>query len=258
MASVARFNIAPVKSAQLHHPDHIVLAAGGAVGDRRFLFLDNEGHRFSGEAKSGMLGIATTYDEEAERLTLLFPDGSAVTGSALSGGPAFSVALYDHNADVRVVEGPFADAASTHIGREVRLARMERDERAGGLPPVSLISLASVADLAARGGVDGLDPRRFRMLIELDGCDPYEEDTWAGCRLRIGEAELRVGGPTYRCTLTTMHPDTGERDVPVLDLLATYRRSSDGLELGRYAEVVHAGRISVGDTVDVQAARTTG
>jgi uncharacterized protein YcbX len=258
MPSVARFNIAPVKSAQLHHPDHIVLTAGGAVGDRRFLFLDNEGHRFSGEAKAEMLGIATTYDAEAERLTLRFPDGSAVTGSAQASGAAFNVALYDHDADVRLVGGRFAQTASAHIGREVRLARMEHDERAGGLPPVSLISLASVADLAARGGVDTLDPRRFRMLIELDGCDPYEEDTWAGCRLRVGEAELRVSGPTYRCTLTTMHPDTGEHDFPALDLLSAYRRSSDGLELGRYAEVVRTGRISVGDTVDVQAAQTSG
>ncbi|MEA2554799.1 MAG: hypothetical protein QOI60_130 [Actinomycetota bacterium] len=258
MASVARFNIAPVKSAQLHHPDHIVLAAGGAVGDRRFLFLDNEGHRFSGEAKRGMLGIATTYDAETERLTLRFPDGSAVTGSALSSGEALGVALYDHDADVRLVDGPFAEAVSTHIGREVRLARTEHGERAGGLPPVSLISLASVADLATRGGVDTLDPRRFRMLIELDGCDPYEEDTWPGCRLRIGEAELRVGGPTYRCTLTTMHPDTGEHDFPALDVLSTYRRSSGGLEFGRYAEVLRPGRVTVGDAVDVQPTRTTG
>lgn len=147
---------------------------------------------------------------------------------------------------------------SAHIGREVRLARMEAGERAGGIPPVSLISLASVADLAARGGVDALDPRRFRMLIELDGCEPYEEDTWSGSQLRIGEAELRVTGPTYRCILTTLHPDTGERDFPALDVLATYRRSPNGLELGRYAEVLRPGRLRIGDPVEVLAPKATG
>ena len=258
MPSVARFNVAPVKSAQLHHPDQITLTPRGAMGDRQFLFLDPEGHRLSGEAKAGMLGIASTYDAEAERLTLRLPDGSAVTGSAAPSGTSFTVVLFDHDARVRLVEGPFARVVSAHIGREVRLARMEEGERAGGIPPVSLISLASVADLAARGGVDTLDPRRFRMLIELDGCDPYEEDTWPGHQLRIGEAELRVTGPAYRCILTTLHPDTGERDFPTLDVLATYRRSPNGLELGRYAEVLRPGRVRVGDPVEVLAPKATG
>ena len=121
-----------------------------------------------------------------------------------------------------------------------------------------MISLASVADLAARGGVTKVDPRRFRMLIELDDCQPYEEDSWSGDRLRIGEAELLVSGPTYRCTLTTLHPDTGERDFPALDVLATYRQGADGLELGRYAQVLRPGVIRVGDTVEVLAPNATG
>lgn len=170
----------------------------------------------------------------------------------------FTVELYDHDASVRSVEGPLAGEVSAHIGREVRLARLEGDERAGGLAPVSLISLASVADLAARGGVETLDPRRFRMLIELDGCDPYEEDTWVGNRLRIGQAELRVTGPTYRCLLTTLDPDTGKRDFPTLDLLSAYRRSTEGLELGRYAEVLRPGTIRLGETVEVLAPPDTG
>jgi uncharacterized protein len=96
------------------------------------------------------------------------------------------------------------------------------------------------------------------MLIELDGCEPYEEDTWAGHRLRIGGTELLVGGPTHRCTLTTMHPDTGDKDFPALDVLATYRRTPGGLELGRYAAVLRPGVVRIGDRVEVLAARPTG
>ena len=38
LATVARFNVTPVKSTALHHPDSIDLRRDGAVGDRRFLF----------------------------------------------------------------------------------------------------------------------------------------------------------------------------------------------------------------------------
>lgn len=208
MPSVARFNLAPVKSAQLSHPDEITLTLSGAVGDRRFLFLDLEGHRSSGEAKAGLLGIGTRYDAAADHLTLTFPDGSTVGGSATPTGMPFTVALYDHDASVRSVEGPLSRKVSARLGREVRLARLEGDERAGGLAPVSLISLASVADLAARGGVETLDPRRFRMLIELDGCDPYEEDTWVGHRLRaevLRPGTIRLG----EMVEVLAPPDTG-------------------------------------------------
>jgi uncharacterized protein YcbX len=258
MPSVARFNVAPVKSAQLHHPEEIDLTLHGAAGDRRFLFLDPEGHRFSGEAKAGLLGIGARYSADTDHLSLTFPDGSEVGGPASASGPPFPVALYDHQVKVRTVEGPFGEAVSAHIGRKVRLARMQDGERAGGLPPVSLVSLASVADLATRGGVARLDPRRFRMLIELDGCDPYEEDAWAGRVLRVGRAELRVTGPTHRCTLTNLDPDTGERDFPTLELLAAYRRSETGLGFGRYAEVRRAGSVRVGDEVEVLAPGATG
>ena len=131
MPSVARFNLAPVKSAQLSHPDEITLTLSGAVGDRRFLFLDPEGHRFSGEAKAGLLGIGAYHDPATDRLTLTFPDGSTVAGSVTPTGTPFAVALYDHDASVRSVEGPLAEVVSAHIGREVHLGRVEGDQRAG-------------------------------------------------------------------------------------------------------------------------------
>jgi uncharacterized protein len=112
MPSVARFNLAPLKSTQLHHPEQITLTPGGAVGDRRFLLLDPEGHRFSGEAKASILGITAVYDEVDDSLTMSFPQGSAVSGPAEPSGQAFTVALYDHETNVRVVQGPFAAAVS--------------------------------------------------------------------------------------------------------------------------------------------------
>ncbi|RPJ14943.1 MAG: MOSC domain-containing protein, partial [Actinobacteria bacterium] len=47
MPTVARFNVTPVKSTALHHPDRIRLDDRGAAGDRRFFFVDASGKRFS-------------------------------------------------------------------------------------------------------------------------------------------------------------------------------------------------------------------
>ena len=141
-----------------------------------------------------------------------------------------------------------AKALSDRLGREVHLARVDEPEYAGGRHRVSLLSLASVKDLGARGGAEAMpDPRRFRMLIELDECEPYEEDTWNGRVAQIGEAQVAIGDGIPRCTLTTLDPDTGEKDFPTLDVLATYRRRSGDLPLGVYGDVVKEGRVRVGD-----------
>jgi uncharacterized protein YcbX len=89
---------------------------------------------------------------------------------------------------------------------------------------VSIVSLASVADVGRHAGDEQLDPRRFRMLIEIDGVGPYEEDGWQGRRVRVGDAIVRVGDRMNRCVMTTLDPDTGEQNAPVLDALATYRK----------------------------------
>ena len=114
------------------------------------------------------------------------------------------------------------------------------------------MSTASVRDLGRRGRLDGdgPDPRRFRMTVELDGCEPYEEDSWVGRRVRLGEAVIRVGDGIPRCVLTTMHPDTGEKDFPTLEVLASYRRREGELPFGVYADVERPGRIRVGDLVE--------
>ena len=89
------------------------------------------------------------------------------------------------------------------------------------------------------------------MLVEIDGCAPHEEDTWSGRRVRIGDAEVRVGDPVPRCVITTLDPDTGQRDFSTLSVIRSYRRVSKDkeLEFGVYGDVVRPGSISVGDEV---------
>jgi uncharacterized protein YcbX len=122
---------------------------------------------------------------------------------------------------------------------------------------VSLVSDASVGELARRLGVESLDARRFRMLIEIEGAaTPHEEDTWIGEQVAIGSAVLQITKPDARCAITTHDPDTGERDLDTLRTILNYRgfrRDDDEkrIDFGVLGEVAVPGRISLGDEVRV-------
>ena len=251
MPTVARFNITPVKSTSLQHPDTIELGPNGVAADRRFLFIGAEGKRISGGSKAALLGIRSSFDPDGDRLTLELPDGTRAEGGAMPAGDGMRVALFDREVDVRPVPGPFDAAVSRFLDRDVMLVRVERPERGGGVRPVSIVSTASVEELGRRAGRKTPDPRRFRMLVELDGCTPHGEDEWTGLRLRMGDAIIRVRDGVPRCVLTTLHPDTGEPDFPTLDVLATYRRREGELLFGVYADVEEPGLVRVGDAVEI-------
>ncbi len=250
MPSVARFNVTPVKSTTLRHPDEIALTSNGVEGDHEFLFLEADGQRISTGRKAPFLGIRATHEAERDRLTLDLPDGTRVEGDATAVGNSLHVEMYDRKIAVRTVDGPFATSISRYVGREILLARAEPPDRARPTRPVSIVSLASVAELGRRGGREDVpDPRRFRMLIELDGCASHEEDTWSGRRIRVGEAIVRVGEGVPRCTVTNLDPDTGEQDFPTLDVLASYRKQDGGLLFGVYGDVELPGPVRVNDEV---------
>ena len=65
------------------------------------------------------------------------------------------------------------------------------------------ISAYSLAALARAAGEPGVDARRFRMLVEIDGVAAHEEDAWIGTTVRIGAALVRVAGHVGRCSITT-------------------------------------------------------
>jgi uncharacterized protein YcbX len=119
-----------------------------------------------------------------------------------------------------------------------------------------VVSQASLRHLAAVAERDAVEPRRFRMLIEVDGIDAHEEDGWVGRRVRVGSALVRGCGHVGRCVITTRDPDTAEADLDTLKLLATYRHkiaTTEPLAFGIYGEVLESGRVAVGDGVTVHA-----
>jgi uncharacterized protein YcbX len=251
MPVVERLNLTPVKSTALIQPNAIDLRSEGAVGDRRFLFVRENGERLSGVSKAPMMRIRSAYDVAEEHLAMEFSDGTSVSGASAAHGEPRPVKLYDREVLARRVDPRFTDAVREAIGdATLELLRVDEPEYAGGIDRVSISSRASVDDLGERGGVAGLDARRFRMLIEITDAEPFEEDTWSGRRIRVGDAIVRVGEQMPRCVVTTLDPDTGKKDFPTLDILAGYRKVGTQLMFGVYGDVEVAGDIRVGDPVE--------
>jgi uncharacterized protein len=143
---------------------------------------------------------------------------------------------------------------SDHVGRPLRLVEADEDgavDRGRG-GSVSLISRASLARMERAAGEESIDVRRFRMLIEIDGVDAHAEDRWVGSAVSIGDATVLFAGHVGRCLITSRDPDTGEVDLPTLDILRDYRGDADTTEplaFGIWGRVLEPGTIRVGDAV---------
>lgn len=116
---------------------------------------------------------------------------------------------------------------------------------------ISIIGLSSIKDLERVVG-QPIDPLRFRANIYLEGTAPWEEFTWVGKKLTIGEDGR--GGVLFpyaridRCAATNVNPENAARD---LNLPLALRRGFGHIDMGVYAEVKTAGALRPGDTITV-------
>lgn len=91
----------------------------------------------------------------------------------------------------------------------------------------------------------GRDVRRLRPNILIGGVEGMAETRWEGARLHIADALVRLDSLRGRCSMTTVDPDTLERDPEVLRDIG--RRFGGRLALD--ADVVHGGTVHIGDNV---------
>ena len=255
MPSVSWLSIAPVKGLALRRADELRLEPSGAVSNRRFHVVDDNGRFVNAltRMERSLFEVAADWDADEDTLRLTFPDGRVVADEVREGEPVVT-RFYRRVEAGRLIDGPWNAALSEFAGRPLRLARTDRpggavDRSDGG---VSLVSDASVDELARHAGVDGVDARRFRMLIGLGDCAPHEEDEWVGRRIRVGDAVVRVREQVARCAITTQDPDTGKRDLDTLHVIKRYRgvRGKKHLDFGVYGNVVDPGVVRVGDPVE--------
>jgi len=252
MPRVVRFSIAPVRSLGLEHPDTIEVTPLGVLEDRRFFLADDTNRLIDKLVVPTLSQISTHTNPEATHLRMTFPDGQVVEDDVRL-TEAVETPIHGRTGVGHVVDGPWAAPLSDFAARPITLIRCDRPggTRAGN--PVSLVSDGSVAELASHAEVETVDPRRFRMLIELDGADPHEEDTWIGTRISLGAAELLITKPTARCAMPTQNPDTGERDLDTLRTIIAYRGLREGkhADFGVLGDVTVPGTIRLGDEVTV-------
>jgi hypothetical protein len=251
MISVTALSVTPVKGTRLRTADSIELGPTGARGDRPFYVIDERGRMVNGKVVLDLQTVIANWSEDTSELALTFPDGARVAG-VVDGGPAVATTFFSVPREAVVPDGPWSEALSAHFGRALRLVRTDSAVDRGHDGAVSLISTASVARLAEVAACDSVDPRRFRMLIEVDGVPAHAEDGWVGRRINVGGAELVFHGHVGRCLITNKDPDTAEPDLPTLDLLRSYRGELDTTEplpFGIYGEVLRGGRVAVGDPV---------
>lgn len=251
MPTIARLAIAPVKSAALQHPAQIDIQAGGIVGDRRFVLIDQDGRRVSATKLAALVPVWASFDSLADRLTLRFPDGSVIDGSTATDGKPVVASFWDVESPATTVDPIFDAELSRHLSMPVRLVQIAR--LTPGPRAVTVIAAATITDLAERMdlGPAALDVDRFRMSIVLADAPRWVEDEWEGRQIRIGdEAVVEVNRSVTRCVVTCWDPTTGVQDIDTLGPLATYRKLPDGkLALGRYARVLKPGIARLGDTV---------
>jgi uncharacterized protein YcbX len=256
--AVSRISIAPVKGLALVHLDEVLLERTGVAANRRFHIVDADGRRYNQLRNGALVQIKPVYDSDAERLELRFPDGGVASGE-ISLGDEVTTDFYGRPVPGRYVEGPWSEALSNWAARPLRLVQSPPGLAVDrGRGHVSLVSEASLAELGRSAGqAEPVDGRRFRMLFELEGCAPHEEDSWIKRQVRIGAALVRLRRDVGRCAITTQNPETGVPDFDTLKTIDGYRdRTSneagkEHIPFGVYGEVLEPGRVIVGDAVEV-------
>jgi MOSC domain-containing protein len=91
----------------------------------------------------------------------------------------------------------------------------------------------------------GRDVRRLRPNILIGGVEGLDEREWPGAELHIGRLIVRLDSLRGRCPMTTVDPDTLERDPEVLRDIGRRFRG----QLALNADVARGGAIAAGDPV---------
>lgn len=278
-ATVAALHLYPVKGCRGVALAQATLAATGleadGIGDREWVVVGADGRFLSQRDHPRLALVATTLTPSSLRVKA--PGMLQLDVPYASEGEVVTARVWNDEI-AAVTQGEVADAwFSAFLGVPARLLRFDPEHTrlagarwTGGIAapykfadafPLLVVGSASLADLNSRlaaAGAAGIDMRRFRPNLVLDGLDAYEEDHLR--ELALGAARLRVTRPCTRCSVPGVDPDRGEHSPMVPDLLAGYRSRRDGEPRGvlfGVNAIVAAGAggtLRVGDAVEVEPA----
>lgn len=229
----------PVKSMQGERVETADVGPAGLVGDRQWGVVDLATGLTLTARREPRLLFAAARLTSADEVVVELPDGSVADDDA---------------------------ALSAWLGRDVALRRAgtpgtyeiaENFEDEDGSPwhqwegpawsfhdsPNGHVSILST------GSIGAWEQRRFRGNVVAEA-GPGDEQTLVGRRVRLGTAVVEVGGPIYRCVMTTRPQPGGiARDLGVLRTIIAERENM----LGAESVVVAPGRVAVGDAIEPAA-----
>jgi len=271
----------PVKSMGGELLEEVNLAAGGMTGDRAWAVRDEVRGGIRGAKKiSALMTLRARYvkppaDEGSSPAEILLPDGSTLTtgepevNEQISKAIDHSVTLWpllpadalehyrrgapsheDFTQELRSIFGRMPDEPLPDLSKfppEI----LEFESPPGtyfDAYPLLLLSESSIRQMQERTPESVFDSRRFRpnlVIGETDSSSPFPEHEWAGRRLQIGDAIVRVNMECPRCVMVTHGFEDLPKDPGVMRALA---RETGG-NLGAYATVESPGRVKVGDSI---------
>jgi uncharacterized protein YcbX len=279
VGTVARLGLTPLKGAAHSHPERIAVRRDEVVGDRRWALIQPaaSGWRIVRTVESPRMTAVRARRAVGGILHLELPDGRRyLVDGAHTGGVVAE--YWGRPANVHLVPGPWDGALSELLGREVHLVTVDRAGAVVFAEPVSIVTTASVLEVARRAGVSGdarggdgdghsdgerggggggVDDERFRstLVIDTPGLSAFAEDGWVGGRLQVGPVALIVRQRLARCAVIRIRPGTGVVGGPdPLKLLAADRVVNGEVVFGLGAEVAVPGEIAVGDPVHLTGA----
>lgn len=215
----------PVKSFGGERVRSVFVGPYGFHGDRRFAAVTTGGAVVTARRKTALLGFRAR-----------FPDPDQIELARVTAPGGLELAIDDPD---------LARMLAKELGHDAQLAR----SGAGifDATPIHIVTDRSLREIDQWVGKE-LDVARFRpnIVIELEpGLPAFVEDEWIEADLVIGQIEVRIVSPTERCVVTTIDPDTLDRDRAVLAHLAVARNNLFGV----YAHVTRPGWLHIGDTV---------
>lgn len=181
-----------------------------------------------------LASLQTQFDDDTDTLTI-FRDGKQVSRGQLTSPVGRSI-----------IEQFFASFAASDVRGTPKVLEgrgFTFTDQSDQL--ISFIGHASIDDLERVVGKP-VDHRRFRANFYFTGAAAWEEFSWIGRRLKVGDAVVEVVKRIDRCAATNVNPDSAEID---LNIPLALRKGFNHIDMGVFGRVIEAGTVGTGSKI---------
>lgn len=259
--SVSQLFYYPVKSLGAIQTEQFEVDLKGPRYDRRMMVVDEQG-LFVTQRESPimtLIGVTDTHDDvvltfENNSIAFPYPKFSEQTSFTL-------VTVWDDAVSAQRVSNEVDVWLSEVLSKRVHLVCMpenafrqvdtdyanvgDQTSFSDGFPFL-MLSQASMDFLSEKVGYS-LSVERFRPNIVIEGCEPFEEDTWR--HIQIGGVKFDVVKPCSRCVIPSINLQTSLKDRDVMQALVQYRKIGKHVYVGQNLIHRDVGEVAVGNSV---------